>query len=451
MTTRAKLEFRWINSLVSLTQSELREICADGHVFASPGWMTLVDRLNLSEVIGGQIELRFLVGYVGTTPVAVCPVMRARGEGVYFVYSMRQYFFEHWIEEAVRLSPEKKDHYARLYAGVSTYRRFLEWTGSKLDDCLIVTNPISYRCHLPVSPSSPIPREEVYAEMIAALQRASRQARVPLWFLGVEGEGSRFERALETQRCARSFLFYDNQIDLTPFTTFDDYLQSFRRTTRRAFQRDLRRTEEAGITLRFESDADAIARLAKPMSELYEQTYGKYGASHYHHPPSYWQEAAHSLGMTGEVILAEQHGRMIGFSLLLHSQRRGEMWTYRIGRSGEGEAASVPYYFALSFYGPIRRAIELGYRRIWLGPASYEAKQVRGARQVGLASYFWFPRKWDRWFLEPFLKLFGQVTREQIDETLRPKEEPAGSGEPSESTQPSAPAKTRNPKAPALS
>jgi hypothetical protein len=66
-----------------------------------------------------------------------------------------------------------------------------------------------------------------------------------------------------------------------------------------------------------------------------------------------------------------------------------------------------------------------------LGPAGYEAKRVRGAEQVPLYSCFWFPRRFDRWTLQRYLKLFGKITRKQLEHALdpapkTPKAEPAG-------------------------
>lgn len=404
-----------VENLRELPGEWLDEITADGQTFAASAWYRLLDQLTLGELIGGRIELSYAVATVDELPIAVCPILRASGEGVYFVYSLRQFYFEHWIEEAVRMEPERREYFARLFSLVSAFRRVLEWTGTTLDDCLIVTSPLSYRGHIPVAPSSPVPRAEVYGALIAELKRTARQRRLPLCFLGIEAGERRLQQALTTAGCTRSFLFYDNQLNLEPFASFEDYLQSFRRTTRRALQKDMRRTEEAGIEFRFEEDwrSSAVA-----FTELYNQTYGKYGESYFHHPPWFWTALNDCLPGAAEAILAERAGKLIGFSILLKNARRGEMWTYRVGRSAAADLAAVPYYFGLSFYGPIQRALALGYRRLWLGPASYETKSVRGAQQVPLYSYFWSPRRTDRWCLLPYLQLFGKITEEQISKSL---------------------------------
>jgi hypothetical protein len=68
--------------------------------------------------------------------------------------------------------------------------------------------------------------------------------------------------------------------------------------------------------------------------------------------------------------------------------------------------------------------LELGYRRLWLGPASYEAKRVRGAEQVPLFNYLWFPRRWDRAVLGRFVQFFGEETKRQLDRSFVDKSPP---------------------------
>jgi hypothetical protein len=74
------------------------------------------------------------------------------------------------------------------------------------------------------------------------------------------------------------------------------------------------------------------------------------------------------------------------------SDVRREICAYKIGRRYDCGLDRVPFYFDLSIYEPVRRAIELGYRTYWLGPGAYETKCRRGAEQIPLYNYCWFPR-----------------------------------------------------------
>lgn len=405
-----------LDNLQSLSDDVLDEITADGHTFASTCWYRLLDSLDLSSIVGGMVRLKYALVTCRDVPVCVTPILHASGPGVYFAYSLRRYYFEHWIEEAQRLHPEKRATYARLLTGVSAYRRMLEWTGTPLDECLLVCGPLSYRGEIPVAPSAAVPRHKIYASLTKHLQTYASRQRLPLCFFAVQGESNRLAPVLEAAGCAKSFLFYDNRLNIESFDDFDGYLQSFRRTTRRAFSRDISRTSQAGIEFRFIQD---FSSYSGELTKLYTQTYSKYGNSFFRHDDDFWHQLSHHLGDNAELIVAERDGQMLGFSVLLHNRRRGELWTYRIGRSFDSETSQIPYYFGLSFYGPIQRAIEQNYRRVWFGPASYEAKSVRGAEQIPLYHYFWFPRRWDRWFLQPYLQLFGKITKDEIVRSMQ--------------------------------
>lgn len=411
----AQLHITTVPTLAAIGERCLDEITADGHVFATTAWYRLLDRLDLSAIVGGSVELRYVVATAKATPIAVCPLLRVQGHGAYFAYSLRRYYFEHWIDDAVRLNPEKSGEFARLFRAVTGFRKLLEWTGSVLEDCLIATCPMTYRALIPVAPSSSVAREEVYRAIIAELQRLARTERRILCILGVEGETGPLQKALAEMHFSPTFLFYDNQIRLEQCASFADYLSSFRRTTRRAFLRDMRRTQDAGVQFHTTND---LATNAQSFTELYEQTYSQYGESYFRHSPDFWKSLGACMPGAVEAILAVHDDRLIGFTILLKSARRGEAWTYRIGRL-RSENADVPYYFGLSYYSPLQRAIELGYRRLWLGPASYEAKSVRGAVQVPLYNYLWFPRRLDRWLLAPYMRLFGKITRDEIVASLR--------------------------------
>jgi hypothetical protein len=426
----ARLETVFLPTLRGLDAEQVDEIAADGRVFADRKWFAFLEALDLDEITQGEVRLSFAAVFVDGKPELIQPLLRARGSGVYFLYSLRRYYFEYWIEEAVRLRPEKQERFAKIFAGVTKFRKALEWTGAPLDDCWIVGSPLSYRCHPAASPSAPVSRSALYQRLVADLQRLSRASKRPLVFFGVEESGpvDPWRDSLRQAGCAESFLFYDNLLRLDAFETFDDYLQSFRRTTRRAMQRDLKRTQDAGIDLRILQD---FGGLGESFAAMYQATYARHGTSYYRHPANFWKTLADQCGTAAEAAAAFHQDELIGFSVLLESRRRGEMWTYRIGRRVDGPWGDAPYYFALSFYTPIRRAIELGCRRLWLGPAGYGAKRVRGAEQVPLFSYFWFPRRFDRWTLQRYLRLFGRITRKQLELSLdpgqrAPQSEPAG-------------------------
>ena len=409
------LRTNFVTDLSALSDESLSEVTADGHSFSSAEWYRLIDGVNLSRLTGGNVRLAYAVTTEDGRPNSLVPLMRISGRGAYFAYSIRRYYFERWMEELLRVHPSPKGSFARLLTGVKTYKRLLDWSGSPLDDCLIVGSPLALRGHIPVSPSASTPRDRVYGSLLTTLQRYSRRHQVPLWFFGIAGERGRLAKSLESFGCQRAFMFHDNVVELDDYRRFSDYMQSFRRSTRRAFNREIVGTERAGFEF---THTDEIENVADDLADLHARCHTRADDSQVLQPREFWSALGQAFGPRAEAILAHGRNKTLGFHVLIRNERRGEMWTYRAGRVETGQSHDRILNSSLCFYEPIRRAIALGYRRLWLGPASYEAKALRGARQVPVYNYFWFPRHWDRWVLMPYIEQFGEISRQQITRAL---------------------------------
>jgi predicted N-acyltransferase len=165
------------------------------------------------------------------------------------------------------------------------------------------------------------------------------------------------------------------------------------------------------VEFRFEDDLDHVAEdLAGSRQRQASPAVDRSFAT----APDFWSSLSAAMGPKAEAIFAERGEEILGSHVLLRNERRGEMWSYRVMAMSPGGRDQRAAQNALAYYEPIRRTIALGYRRLWLGSGGYEAKAVRGARQVPIYSYFWFPRVWDRWLLPPYLQQFGEVTRHLI-------------------------------------
>jgi len=409
------LQTRIEPTLASLSDESLQAITADGHTFASAGWFRLLEGLDLSALTGGQVTLEFAVVTAAGRPVAACPVLRARGPGLHALYSIRHYYFEYLFEQAAQSGAMDVRQSARLASLVGLLGRFLETIGCQLDDSLIVCNPLSYRGSISMVPSPPVEREKIIREVVSTLQQYAGEIQRPLCFLCFEGGDDPSARVLRQAGCREVFLFHDNKLDLSGFRCFDDYLQAFPSRYRKKIKKEIRQTADAGV--RF-WPVDDLALHADNFSRLYEETYSKHSASILRHPPRFWTALKETLGSDVEALLVEHEDRLVGFSVLLRCDRRREMWVYRGGRHDCDRLKDVPYYFGMGCYEPLRRAIELGYQTLWLGPAGYETKIRRGARQTPLFSYFWFPRLRERYLLGRVLRRFGLVVRSQVDKSL---------------------------------
>lgn len=399
------------STLESLPAGSLEAITAYGDTFAGAQWYRMLDRLDLSDIMGGEIDLKFAVTSADGTPVALCPLVRARGSDLGESYNFRRYYFESWIEQARRLYPDGSQELERSIVFVSRYRRLLEWMNCSLDDYVIVLSPFSQQSNIAMTRCSPERHNQVLRHMIESLKHYAKRQNRPLWFRYVDGNSGLLRRSLQAAGFQPVFLHYDNRIDLSEFNDFNDYLQVFSPVTRQGFLREMRRSAKAGIQFRF---ADDFSKYARAFSELSYETSSKYYTSARRLPPDFWTTLSDSLGSNAEALLAEHDGRLVGFSLLLKNDRRREMFHYKIGRIYKSALNKVPYYFELLCYGPVRRAIELGYRTLWLGPGAYEGKIRRGTEQTSVYSYLWFPRRRDRWLLRPYVREFGETVRREI-------------------------------------
>src|SRR5262249_23205695 len=154
----------------SISRERLEKLTAEAKTFATADWFRLMERLNLSELAHGSLELQFAVVSADGIPVSICPLIRARGPKLFVNYSFRRFYFDVWIE-LVRSSSEQFSDTARRRANVAAaYLRLLQLMRCSLDDHLVVSNLFSYRAQVPVDPDCPVSAQDIYAELISSLQ-----------------------------------------------------------------------------------------------------------------------------------------------------------------------------------------------------------------------------------------------------------------------------------------
>jgi hypothetical protein len=267
------LTVRWLDDLAELSPEQLELLLSQAGTFARPEWYRLISGLDLAAIMGGAPELRWLAAFDSSgLAVGLCPVLRARGAGIYFLHSIRQHFFEHWIEEAIRLNPDAGRKYGRIARIVGGLGRLLEWTGSRLDDALLILNPLSYRSTIATSPLAGPLRGSIVRALIGEARAESNRLGRVLWMPAIEDDDADLIGLAERSGLARTFLLHDNRLDLTSFPNFDAWLGSFSRTTRRAFQKDIRRCDEAGVRFTF---TDRFTDRTERMAELHRRTYAR--------------------------------------------------------------------------------------------------------------------------------------------------------------------------------
>jgi predicted N-acyltransferase len=389
-------------------------VTAGSNVFIDRRWLRMLDALDLAPLLKGEATLRYVVATQAGNPVAICPFLVTRSRSIYFFYSLEKFFFTAWQAELLRLDPGRAGWIRWVSRLVAAYRRLARATGASTDGWILAVSPLSHRGDIALVPMPHEEAERVRQSVLQTLQAVARRQNLPLCFFGVEQEKTALRRSLIARGFEELFLVYDNLLAV-PGNCFSDYLDQFRSDARRLFSREMKQAREAGV--RFEVTS-SIGSLSGQLERLYHATYSKYGEEHFHHPASFWAALEQYVAPHAEALVAYDGDRPVGFSLLL--EKHGELWFYRVGRSYDGVVGEAPVYFNLAFYEPVKRAIARGARRIWLGAGAWEAKRRRGATGYPLYSYLWFPRRWARAVLLPYLKGFTQISREQMAAATQP-------------------------------
>jgi predicted N-acyltransferase len=403
------LTVRIHRSLAETSDAALDRVTQDSSVFFDRGWLRMLDGLDLSPLCRGEVELRWALAERDGQLVGVCPFMVTRSSSVYFFYSLEKFFFTPWWREGAKeLGPETDRLATWLSRFVNVYRRLARAARGGIEGWVLAVSPLSQRGDVALAPMTPREEHEVRGAVVAALKDVARAEDLPLCFCGVPEERASLRWSLAESGLDEVFLGYDNLLEIGA-DSFDGWMGRFKSEARRLFTREAKQARAAGI--RFET-TQQLGALGDHLARLYENTSSRYGDDHCHHPAGFWAALQQHVGSRAEAVVAYQQDRPVGFSLLLEKQ--GDVWFHRVGRAYEGPAAAAPTYFSLAFYEPIKRSLERGAKRIWLGFGSWEAKRRRGSIGHPLYSYFWFPRPWARAVVLPYLKLFGKVSREKM-------------------------------------
>jgi hypothetical protein len=401
-------------SLTHVSDAELDRTSAGASVFFDRRWFRLLDGLELGALIGGELEPGYVTVRRDGELVAVCPFLVTRSRTVYPFYSLEKYFFSAWWrDEALRLAPERARAVRWIARFMRAYKTVARAAGTGVQGWVLAVSPLSHRGDIALAPLAPDDRSAAIDAVLRALQGIASEKGLPLCFFGVPEERPLFhdlrERGLEPV-----FLSYDNVLELGDDASFDDWLGRFKSDARRLFRREVDQARSHGV--RFERTT-SLASLGEPLARLYDATSSKHGDDYVRQPGSYW-EALERSGTGAEAVVAWAGDEPVGFSLLL--SKGDELWFHRVGRSYDDALAPAPVYFNLAFYEPVKRALELGARRVWLGFGAWEAKRRRGAVGCPIASLFWFPTGRSRAVLLPYLRAFGDRARRELARATEP-------------------------------
>lgn len=400
-----EMTVRVLDTLEAYTNEQLDVLTEESGVFFCRQWLRMLDAVDLDSVLGGTVHKRYIVVLSEQRPVALCPFLVTSSDSIYAFYSFDKFFFKAWQDELLQLNPDKARFIRWVAGAVSMYRRFACATGASTRGWVLGVSPTSYQFEIATAPMPANAQAAVQAKVIESLEEIASEEDMPLCLLGVRDEQQSLRDALSSRGFRELFLMFDSVLPLE-VASFDDYLKLFPSDARRRFKREIQQAEAAGV--RFQNATD-VRDVSVDLHTLYEATYAKYGQERFRHDPAFWQTLESHVGPHLSIVLASHGDRPVGFSALLHKGKDLHFW--RVGRSNDAELADVPLYFNLAVYEPIKRALEAGATRLWLGPGSWEAKRRRGAQAHACYSYIRFPRRWPRSVLTPYLSTFSRISR----------------------------------------
>lgn len=153
-------------------------------------------------------------------------------------------------------------------------------------------------------------------------------------------------------------------LDLTPFSSFDDYVTSLSRRIRQDTRRYRRRAEEAGVEVFWKKPAEADL---DSVLEVVHLTAGRYGVQSFYRPGPF-QEFVRLLGESALIVELRLDERLIGAGVCMLDSSRFHQWTFGVDYDA-GERFS-PY--GIVFEQTFRAALASG------------AKILEGGRRNGL-------------------------------------------------------------------
>jgi predicted N-acyltransferase len=400
----APLTLSFHDSVRHLSDERLDALTASANVFFGRHWLRMLDAVDLSSLVRGEVSARYAIVSQRDTPIALCPFFVTRSKTIHPHYSLEKFFFTHWKEDLERLDPDSRRWSTLAVTVADTYRALAWRVGAGVHGAVVVASPLSLRggilCASPATEAARRAREMI----IKGLQALAESEGCPLYFYGVDQAQTALREALTEASFQQLFLFDDNVIEVRG-SALEDYLGQFKSDARRLLKKEMAQARAAGV--RFER-VSQWGEMGAWWERFYEVTYSQYGQEHFRHPAQFWADLARHVSPQAQAVVALQGSEPIGFSLLLYKQE--ELWFWRVGRAETG-ATETPLYFNLAFYEPMRRAYELGARRFWLGPGGYETKRRRGARREAVHGFLWIPRRRSRMILGPYLSLFSRLNQ----------------------------------------
>jgi predicted N-acyltransferase len=159
--------------------------------------------------------------------------------------------------------------------------------------------------------------------------------------------------------------------------SFEEYLSSLEYDARKTARREIRKSEENGITIESLTEFKGLSTMLSQLSSNLLSKYHKQTTNYY---SSSFYERLNDCFAKGNarVFIARKQNQILGFSLFL---RHGETADgVRCGFNYELQRKNDFTYFNLAYYAPIRWAIQQGIKKIYYRYTMDKVKIRRGCK-----------------------------------------------------------------------
>jgi predicted N-acyltransferase len=195
------------------------------------------------------------------------------------------------------------------------------------------------------------------------------------------------------------------------FTSFDDYLASFRSDRRNKIKRERREVAQRGISISAIEGAELTPRHMRTMFRLYKGHVDRLYYGRQYLTQEFFDETCQRFAANICLVLAERDGKIIAgtFNVRDHTAMYGRYW---------GAFEEHPFlHFNVCYYSAIEHCIRLGLRRFEAG-AGGSFKQLRGLDPQHTVSAHYIVDGRFRRAVERFLKQEREMVRQKRDMLL---------------------------------
>lgn len=217
-------------------------------------------------------------------------------------------------------------------------------------------------------------RRRIIEELLSAAEALSTSLRAPLWFSDVLADDVLLMDTLKGAGYLSSRYLPLAEIEIR-WKTFEDYVDALKNESKNVakdIRRERNRCRAAGVFL---EEPTELRDREETFIQLANQTYGKHGDLSFPFQEGFFSSLRQAVGEKLVICNAQMDDKVLGFVTMLSDGNTAWAGSYGLDYTND---ASRFVYFNLVLQWPVRKAIELGLKKLVLGRGHYELKLRRG-------------------------------------------------------------------------